>query len=442
MKNVSIFTRPRAILLKCCIAMTLLLSVAVLPQQLFAQSEPEMIDRLIAVVGNQPILESEVFQNAQSIALQQGMDILKEQAKFDELKQAVLKEMINQKVLLAKAREDTVTVESRAVDRELDTRLQALVKNVGTEQKLEELYGYSISRIKRQYRQMVEDGLIVERIKAMHLGDLSVSRMEVERYFKDHPEDFPQMKDAVEISHILLEISKAPAEVRARARADSIYTAIKEGAIFDSLTLQLSDDPGTAKKFGSVGWTQRGDLLSEYETAAFALKVGEISRPVRTQYGFHIIRLDDTQEDKIKTSQILVKIKALPEDEQATLDSLNSIRAILLAGKPFEEAARGYSKDVESSGRGGYLGWFQLDEMPADFKVVVDTLQVGDVSKPFKTQYGYHVVKMTNKRAARDVAIDQDWELISQRALNAKREKEYTRWLEELKTRYFIEIKS
>ncbi len=407
-----------------------------------AQGTGEIIDRVIAVVGDGVILESEVYQNAQNLALQQGMNLLNDQEKFEQLKGEVLKEMINQKVLLAKAREDTLTVEPRDVDRELENRLQMIIQNVGSEEKVEELYGYPINRIRRDFRSAVEEGLMVEKVKQEHLRDLSITRTEIEQYFKDHPEVFPAMKDAVEIYHIMREVGSEAGDARARARADSLYEAIKAGASFDSLAVRLSDDLATAKNGGRIGWTTKGDLLSSYEDAAAALRVGEISRPVRSRYGYHIIRLEDKKENsEILTSHILIQTRTEAEDEQPTLDSLNIIRNEIVAGMPFETAAKNYSHDLESASRGGYLGWFALEEMPADFRAAIDTLKIGDVSQPFKTQYGYHLARLANRREAREVNLTQDWELIAQRALNAKREKEYLSWLDQLKSRYYIEIK-
>ncbi|RJP78023.1 MAG: hypothetical protein C4524_07300 [Candidatus Zixiibacteriota bacterium] len=407
----------------------------------WAQSGGELIDRTIAVVGSEVILESEVYQNAQSIALQQGLNPVREPEKFEELKKSVLAEMVNQKVLLAKAREDTIMVEAREVDRELENRLALMIQNAGSEEKIEELYGYPIHRIRREFRSVVEEGLLVEKIKQARLRDVKVTRGEVEQYFKDNPGGFPQMKDALELAHILREVGSGSAETRARARADSMYSAIKDGASFDSLAGTLSDDATAARKQGKIGWTEKGDLLSEYESAAEALTVGEISRPVRTRAGFHIIRLEDRAENRILTSHILVKPVIREEDEQSVQDTLAVIREEILAGMPFEEAAKTYSQDLESAGRGGYLGWFALEEMPDFLRAPVDTLETGEISQPFSTQYGWHLVQLKSRHAARDVSLDQDWELISQRALNAKREAEYRRWLEGLKERYYIEVK-
>ncbi len=408
-----------------------------------AQSEGDVVDRVIAVVGDEIILESEVFQNAQAIALQQGLSDYQDPEKFTQLKREVLQEMINQKVLLAKAREDSIEVEKRNVDRELENRLQTIIQNVGSEEKLEELYGYSIRRIRREFRPTVEEGLLVEKVKQKYLQNVRVTRSEIERYFKEHPDEFPPMRDAVELAHILRETSSAGlADARALAKADSLYNLIKSGTPFDSLAAKFSQDKATAKKFGYVGWTQRGDLLQEYENTAFALQPGEISKPIKTRYGYHIIRLNERRDDEINTSHILITPQIVEADEKPVIEFLEKLRQEILAGKPFEEAAREYSQDLESAKKGGYLGWFSLEEMPESFRSEIEPLKVGEISKPFKTEYGYHIVKLLNRRDARPVTLQQDWEMIAQYVLNKKKEKAYNDWLKQLKQRYYIEIKT
>lgn len=409
----------------------------------YSQGEGNIVDRVIAVVGDDVILESEVYQNAQAIALQQGYDILKNPEKFNKLKEDVLKEMIDQKVLLAKAHEDSIEVAKRNVDRELENRLQQIIKNVGSEQKLEELYGYSIRRIRREFRPTVEENLLVERVKQQYLQKIRVTRTEVEQYFKAHPDEFPPMKDAVELAHILRETSSAGlADARALSFADSLYNLIKSGVPFDTIAAKYSQDKVTAKKFGYVGWTEKGDLLPEYENTAYALKTGEISRPIKTQYGYHIIRLNERKDEKICTSHILIVPQVTESDEQPVIDFLKKVRQEIQDGEPFEEAAKKYSQDVESAKQGGYLGWFSLKDMPESFRQEVSKLKVGEISQPFKTEYGYHIVKLLNKRAARPLTLEKDWELISQHVLSKKREKAYNNWLSDLKKRYYIEIKS
>jgi len=407
-----------------------------------AQSDQEVVDRVIAVVGDEVILESEVFQNAQAIALQQGSNILKNPEKYQKLREDVLKEMINQKVLLAKAREDSIVVEPREVDRELENRLKQIIANVGSEEKLEELYGYSIRRIRRDFRTTVEEGLMVERVKNNFIKNIHVTRSEIEQAFKNNPSEFPAMKDAVEIAHILRETGSSDlADARALAKADSIYNLIKNGASFDSLAFKLSEDPGSAQKYGAIGWTKRGDLLSAYEDVAFNMDVGEVSRPIKSQYGYHIIRLNDKRDDEIFTSHILVIPKATEQDEQPIIDFLNELRERILNGESFDSLAAQHSQDLESADKGGYLGWFSVNEMPQEFKDIMDGMKVGDISKPFKTEYGYHIVKLISRRNARDLNLEQDWEYISQIVLDKKRETAYNNWLAELKERYYIEIK-
>ena len=152
--------------------------------------------------------------------------------------------------------------------------------------------------------------------------------------------------------------------------------------------------------------------------------------------------MDDKREERISTSHILVVPKPMEADEQPVVEMLEGLRAEILAGRKFGEVARENSQDLESAKREGYLGWFSLDEMPEDFRAQIKLLKTGEISPPFKTQYGYHIAKLLKQREARPISLKQDWELISQRVLNATRERVYAEWLEKLKERYYIEVKS
>jgi len=143
--------------------------------------------------------------------------------------------------------------------------------------------------------------------------------------------------------------------------------------------------------------TQRGDLLSDYENAAYALKVGEISRPVRSPAGFHIIRLDERKDEQIATSHILIRIKATTDDERPIVDSLKIIREAILAGQSFEEAARTNSAGSADCAARRLPGLVWPGGHAGRFRAAVDTLEIGEISQPLKTQYGHHLIKLRNR---------------------------------------------
>ncbi|MBU1881560.1 peptidyl-prolyl cis-trans isomerase, partial [bacterium] len=157
--------------------------------------------------------------------------------------------------------------------------------------------------------------------------------------------------------------------------------------------------------------------------------------------GYHIIRLNDQREGEIFTSHILIVPKVTESDEEPIIELLEGIRGKLNSGESFDSLAAEYSQDLESADRGGRLGWFSLNEMPEEFRDEIAEINEGEISQPFKTQYGFHIVKLLTRRDARRLTLDQDWEYISQIVLNNKRETAYNNWLAGLKERYYIEIK-
>ena len=147
--------------------------------------------------------------------------------------------------------------------------------------------------------------------------------------------------------------------------------------------------------------------------------------------------------EKIHTRHILIRVMPSEKDEQQTIDELKNIRQQALDGKDFSELALQYSDDENVTKDHGHLGTFETDKLVIpQFKEVISTLKDGEISEPFKTDYGYHIVKLDKRSPARTISLDEDWQKIQEMAQNFKMEKEYRAWIDELKKQVPIEIKS
>jgi peptidyl-prolyl cis-trans isomerase SurA len=204
---------------------------------------------------------------------------------------------------------------------------------------------------------------------------------------------------------------------------------------------EYSDDPGTASKGGKLGQTNRGDLVPEYETAAYSMKEGEISQPVVSSFGVHIIRVNSRAGEKINTNHILFKIDPTEADMAATKTRADSIAAAAKGGADFGELALKYSIDAKTAAKGGDLGWFNPSDLPEDFRQPLAKLNKNDISEAFRSQFGTHVVKITDRVFARKVSLDEDFDRIEQLALRLKQEKEVDKWEKELAKEVYIERK-
>lgn len=404
----------------------------------------EVLDKIIAVVDDKIILKSELDQYAYSFAIQMGIEPEKEPQKFAQLREETLNNLIVQKVLLVKAKQDSVVVSENQVDMVLAEQIQQMQKQLGSESRLEEYFGMPLRQIRREFRDEVEERLLVDALRQKKAFQTQISRKEVEEFYRAYQDSLPQVNESVKISHILVNVEPSEASTEAaRKKAEEVLARLKKGEDFTELARQYSDDPSAARG-GDLGIMQRGDLVREFEEVAFNLEPGEISDIVQTRFGLHIIKLNQKMGEKINASHILFRLDTSPEDEQATIEKLEQLKQRIQAGEiTFAEAADKYSKDPSTVSKGGDLGWFELDQFQEEaFRNAVVDLQVGEISEPIKTKFGYHLIKLDDRKEQRTLDIKKDWQQIEQWALDLKRRKEFEKWVEEIKKDVYIEIKT
>jgi peptidyl-prolyl cis-trans isomerase SurA len=408
---------------------------------LFSQN---LVDGIAAIVGREIILKSEIEQNVQSYILQNRINVQSQPQVVEELRKRTVESLIEQKLMIAQAERDTITVEPELLDQRVDERINYLIERVGSEDALEKAFRSNMKKIRKDTRKLVEEQLLVEKVRQEQFRDIKLSRREVENFYETYKDSLPDMKESVVISHILKNVSpSSEAQTEAFAKISEIKKKLENGEDFEELARKYSQDPASAKKGGDLGMISRGDFVTEFETVAFGLNDGEISDIVQTQFGYHIIQMIERRGEKIRTRHILIMVAPTDNDEQQTIDELNRIRDMALAGQPFDSLALKYSDDDNVVKDKGLLGTFQPDQLVIpEFKTVVQNLQQGEISKPFKTEYGYHIVKLEKKESARGVTLEKDWQKIHDMANNYKLEKEYRKWIAELKEQVPIEIKS
>ncbi|RMD99833.1 MAG: parvulin peptidyl-prolyl isomerase [Calditrichaeota bacterium] len=408
-----------------------------------AARSQEVLDRIVAVVDDNIILQSELDQLTFQFALQNGIDPRKQPEKFEDLRKKVLDQMVVQKILLVKAKQDSVEIDQRRVDKLLEEQINAMVQQLGSPEKLEEYFGTSLRRIRRNIRKEIEERSLVESLQAQKFSQVPVSRREVEEFYKTMKDSLPTLPARVHISHILMPVEpSAEAKRKAMAKIKEVQKKLQAGEDFAKLAKEYSDDKGSAQRGGDLGFTQRGDFVRPFEEVAFNLKPGEISDIVETQFGYHIIQLLDRRGEKIRARHILARVPLTTEDEKRTVHFLDSLRTAIMDGKiTFAEAAKRYSKDETTKDKGGDLGWFEIPQLQVkEFREVVDQLKPGEISRPIKTQFGYHLVLLNERQEKRKLSLDKDWETISNFAQTAKRSREFQKWVDEIRKDLYIKI--
>ncbi len=408
---------------------------------LFSQ---QLIDGIAVVVGREIILRSDIDQFIRNYIVQNRIDPQKNPALIKRIRDKAIQSMIEQKLMLEQAEKDTVVVDDETIDQNLDQRMKYMVQQAGGEKKLEKAFQSPIKKIRKDMRKSLKEQLIVQKIRQDKFSNIKVSRRDVLEFYKQFHDSIPPLKSKVDISHILKIVKPSEESLKkAYAQAEAIKKKLDAGADFAELARKYSQDPASGANGGDLGFTKRGDFVPEFETAAFALKDGEISDIVQSQFGYHIIQLIERRGEKIHTRHILIRVTPSAADEQKTYDELVKIRQQALDGADFGELALKYSDDTHVKEDKGHLGEFDADKMVIpQFTQVIAIMRPGEISMPFKTQYGYHIVKLNSRTEARPVSLEKDWQRIEEMARNYKMEQVYKKWIAKLKSEIPVEIRS
>ncbi len=414
--------------------MVLLCSVAV--------AQPQVLDKIVAIVDEHVILESELTGQIQFLAMNNRID-----PKTPGLREQVLQNMINEQLIIAQAKVDSVTVSDEEVQQQLDAQIQSRVQQVGSEAKLEEIYGMPISKIKREYRDEMRNNLLVQRMQQQHFQGMQVGRYEVEDFYHKYRDSLPPVPEEVELSRIYVVPKPTPAALAAaRAKAEVLLDSLKAGADFAELAKKYSQDPGSAQQGGDLGLVRRGQFVKEFETAVFGLQEGQISPIVQTEFGFHIIQLVERRGDAVHARHILIRVEKSKSGDSITVALLDSLRTLALNGQSFAELAKKYSEDKETNLVGGSLGTVQYDQLDKTWLPYLDSLKNGQISTPFRVtagaSYGFQIVLMEKRTPAHQMTLATDFHKIEALALNLKRTKVYQEWMEQLRKEIFWQIKT
>ncbi|NQT34833.1 peptidylprolyl isomerase [bacterium] len=418
---------------------TTVISLAIITLFVFSSkgTAQEVIDSICAIVGDEIILESDVVYGVHTYLLESGERFPAEEL-LTELRGKVLEAYITQKILIAKAFEDTLNVENRIVNKELERKLEGLIAQIGSKEKLEEYFGRPLRQIKREMRQGVRDGLLMEMTKNRQVAGIQIRRQEVIDFYHDRSEDMPKLPERVILSHILLEVNTSEeAQQQAEDRAARIHDIMKSGADFDSVAIEYSEDP-SASDGGRLGFTERNDLVTEYEEVAFQLQPGEISGIVGSRYGLHIIKLLERQGEKISTQHILIRLSPNEADWERILSQAVELRRRIDDGENFAELAVQYSVDSETAPDGGLLEQIATQDLPQEFQNMIETIAEGEVAEPFETTFGVHLIKLNERLPVRTISLSEDWQNIEQFALFEKRERKFQDWIASLKKDLYI----
>jgi peptidyl-prolyl cis-trans isomerase SurA len=375
----------------------ILIWAVVLMSGLDVQARPQLADRIIAVVDDEIILQSDVERTLQQDLMAKGVDVR-------SIPEALLREMFNQilenevqdKLLLVRAAEDSVEVDPERIEVYVREQMRQYKDQNGPEVFATELAraGLTERLFRDQLRQNLRKQGIREQMHQTLSYRVNVSPRDVAEFQKEY---LLGESNLVSLSHIVVTPKPTGDKVeKARKQAEELMARVKAGEDFAALAREYSEDPGSGSQGGDLGFFSRGTMVPEFEEAAFALKPGEVSDLVQTKYGFHIIRTDELEADQVRARHILLLTQLDESDVEAAQKRALDIYHRAQKGEDFAELARELSEYEQTASVGGYINVFPKDELPADFAEIGATLKPGQVSLPIQTSRGWDVVKVND----------------------------------------------
>ncbi|MCB2206615.1 peptidylprolyl isomerase [bacterium] len=410
-----------------------LLCTSLLPAQ-----NSRVLDRVVAVIGDEIITQSELQLQMLQAGSQPNMS-------DSVLTRRILDAMMNDKLVLAQAVLDSIEIPQEEVTRRLEEQIKQLTRYYGSEQKLEQVAGMNINRMRREFREDIRKRMMIDMLKQQKFGSITVSHREVVEFFETYNDSLPPVPEQVELQQIAI-FPRVTEDFKraAREKAQRILDSIRAGASFEEMAKRYSDDVGSARNGGSLGLARRGVFVKEFEEAAFALKPGEVSDIVETQFGFHIIKLLEKKGEAIRPQHILIKVEKTGESDQATIDTLNMLRKRILDGEDFATLAKKYSEDEETRKFGGSLGKVEVPELSDEMKTVQQDLTVGEISEPVKVtlgrDYAYAIVRLAERIPPHTATLQDDYQRIANFAKIYKQNRKYADWIEEIKKNVYWKV--
>ena len=410
-----------------------------------------IVDEVVGVVGAEPILLSEVEEQAQN-------DYMEGQAAARDFnsKCNLFEELLFQKMLLNQAEKDSLIVSDDQVETEMDRRMQYFIIQAGGEKQLEEFLGQTIPEIKKSFRENIRKQLLIQQMQQKVIDRVKVTPAEVKAYFNQIPKDsLPLVPSEIEFAQLTI-LPKLSEEARSAARrhAQKIREDIAKGSSFCLKAKLESEDIASAQNCGELGFLRREDLVPEFSAAAFRLKnSNEISEVVETEFGFHIIQLIEKRGEMANFRHILIRAKVSDEALDNAAKQLDSIALVL--GKDstlFAKMAEKYYSDIETRFNGGKVvnvragtSRFREDELDPYARIELMNLQPGQVSRAhvYQMQTGqtaFRIVKLLTRSAPHVADLKNDFQIIEQAALSNKQADAVTKWIERKQEEVYIRI--
>ncbi len=413
-------------------------------------SQSNVIDEVIAVIGDTPVLLSDVEMQYQQAVIQ-GADYQ------GDLKCHIFEQLMIQNLLIEQAKLDSIEVSENMVIMQVDRMINEFINRAGSREKLEEWLNKPLYQIKNDQRVLVRNQMITQEMQRSITSGVKVTPAEIRAFYRTtNTDSLPMVPTQYEIQQIRINPEIDLEEIEAvKARLREFQRQVAEGRDFATLAVLYSEDPGSAARGGELGFMSRAELVPEFAQVAFNMQeAGRVSKIVETEFGFHIIQLIERQGDRANVRHILLKPKPKPAAIEAARLKADSIANLIRNDSvSFEEATLLYSFDKDTKLTGGLMvnpqdnsTKFDIQMIPPAINRQLEKMDVGDISDPFlmkDERYGkdyYAIIKLKSRVEAHKANLTDDYQLIQTILENKKREELFKKWITDKQRDNYISI--
>jgi peptidyl-prolyl cis-trans isomerase SurA len=411
-------------------------------------AQDKTIDQIIAVIGSNIILKSEI----ESMALQnQAQGITTD----GDMKCEILENLLIEKLMVAEAELDTtIIVTDNQINQQLDMRIEYFMQHLGSEAEVEKYFGKTIPQLKSELNDVIRNEILSSQMRSKIIENIKVTPSEVRYFYRQMPEEEkPSINAQYEYAQItLIPKIEENEEIRIKEELRNIKKRVEEGENFSMFAVLYSECP-SSKDGGDLGFFGRAAMDPAFSEAAFNLKIGQVSNVVESEFGFHIIQMIDRKGDRVRCKHILMKPKTDPEVKEKTIEKMDSILSEIRKDNiSFAQAAKRFSFDKDSRVNGGNVVHpqtlstrFEVNELPPNISKKLTNMKIGEISDPFisindKQREAVIIVKLIDKIDAHKATLELDYPMISDLYLNKKYEETISDWISKRQSKSYIRI--
>ena len=399
-----------------------------------------LLDKVASIVENKIVLLSDVVLAANAVAAQERINPNTNPIEYKKILDSSRESMIEQLLIIEMAKQDSVEVLDKDVERALDQQIENIIAQTGSKELAEEALGKKISDFKRSYKDDMKGKLLAEKYTGELTSSIQITRKEVESFYKTYKDSLPILPTAYKARHILIEIKPSEKTLKnSLNKTQKIRQEIIDGLSFSDAAKKYSQDPQSKNNGGDLGFVSRGVFVSEFEKAAFTLEKNILSDPIKTKYGYHLIEVLEKTGEKVNARHILIQNELTDYDKKQSYDYALNIKNNIKNIDDFFNSTKKYSDDNTNKSNGGYLGMIDVEnyQIP-ELSNALKELQFNKASAPILTDFGYHILWVDYKKNGGVANLKENWQDIENLALNKKKADWYNIWINDIKNKFFI----